>query len=307
MKGDDIVDKAYESAMDEFVDKAINTDKNFSIAYKDKIYHFFQVYVGEGKFIYGTSFNTKQKYGFEIGPGYACDLEAIVADQTVYVMGSLFSVWKIPPYPEKIKRFEEEHTKEINYLIQELLPKVLSTLPLEDVDLDIRDVEAQARSNLLYGDGEATVVYKGTILSTKEFAAILLNIADPMEIALDYIHQNMDYWIKQKARVFAVNTAMKSRECVEDWEMELAEAVRSVEAKLLNVTFEYEGKEATAKIEPITLLRTLNWKIHFDSYEIKSADAFAEQLGVSSVDNIVLTCRDIVKVTYGRKTLYKRA
>ena len=88
----------------------------------------------------------------------------------------------------------------------------------------------------------------------------------------------------------------------------------SVDAKTITVEFSLNGKSDSEKINPDKLIRKLIEKDYFSGYDFevsKRGDALIEKLGAATWRSDkdgkeVLTCKNITKITYGKKILYEK-
>lgn len=95
------------------------------------------------------------------------------------------------------------------------------------------------------------------------------------------------------------------------WERKIADGIGGVEAKTVTVEFELNGRKTSAKINPETIIRKMIDNDYFSGYDfevVKRGDELIKKLGAKEwgeTEN-VLRCRNITKITYGRKELYVR-
>ena len=150
-------------------------------------------------------------------------------------------------------------------------------------------------------------------LSQYDIKNILTGIVDFEKLVLAKLENDKKYWMSVKAHRIAVENLMNDPNTVKPFEMEIAKAIRSVDAKTLKVEFEMNGKTAIGKIEPYHLMRILINDDCFSGYNFcttKEGDAIIDKLGASTWsrdgEDKVLTCRNITKITYGKKELYVR-
>ena len=107
---------------------------------------------------------------------------------------------------------------------------------------------------------------------------------------------------------------MENNSVAEDYEMEIAEGIRSVDAKVVTVEFELNGKKESAKMNPDTIIRYMQSNNYFSGYNFvitKRGDELIEKLDAAtwrgnSNGKELLTCKHITKITYGKKELYVR-
>ena len=125
------------------------------------------------------------------------------------------------------------------------------------------------------------------------------------------LENDKKYWMSVKAHRIAVENLMNDPNTVKPFEMEIAKALRSVDAKTLKVEFEMNGKTAIGKIEPYYLMRRLindDYFLGHNFYTSKEGDAILSKLGATSraFETNHLTCKHITRITYGKKELYIR-
>lgn len=148
------------------------------------------------------------------------------------------------------------------------------------------------------------------LLTTQDAADILCGIKTKDELALKRLKE-IKYWGVRKATVEKVKEYTKDPNLVEDWEMTMAKGITGVKVKTIKVEFELNGKVASEKIEPSIVLKKLKQTDNFSYYDFISGvkgKVVMRSLGasISRGDKCSLTCKNIRKITYGRKVLYRR-
>ena len=115
-------------------------------------------------------------------------------------------------------------------------------------------------------------------------------------------------WISQKSLSEKIRDLMSNPETASDRELKIAEGLRSVNAKTVVVEFEMNGKRASGKMTPLTILSKLRRNDNFDSYDFevtKQGEEILKDLGAGSYwSENALRCKHITKITYGKKELY---
>ena len=110
------------------------------------------------------------------------------------------------------------------------------------------------------------------------------------------------------------DTEEEQKLAVEDWEFEMADALNVIKgtAKTVNVTFHYEVKEYTEKIQLEILMRKLKRKDNFDHLDFltqNKGDQVMVALGVpkwrGKDGKELLQCKHISKITYGKKVVFQ--
>ena len=122
----------------------------------------------------------------------------------------------------------------------------------------------------------------------------------------DFIHEGK---IKAETERIKELVLENPETVLEDYEQKIVDGLHNVDAKTVQVEFLYDGKAATGKVNRDTILRMLSQNDYFSSFNfttVKSGEKIISELGAGTwrADN-PLTCKHIVKITYGKKVLYQ--
>lgn len=306
--------------LEKFEEKVLkeNETGSFNIMDSGWCFHFIQDFVGKARYVYG-------EYGWEDENFYSCldqcyHLAAIVAGETIYVVNAHFfntySNADNKAIPETIK-FLTDFRKEMNAeVVNSVFPKFYEDLSTEGVDEDsvYTDCRLEARRYILSGgsvEGQIKDCYFSSLsnlLTIRDVADILCGFKDKYEVALQKLEREKS-WVVTKFIVERILKYAKDPKTVAEWELRMSRAINGVEAMTINVEFKLNGKKAVGKMIPDDVLRKLkneedfcvyNFVIHRQGVEVLT------KLGVTGYmkSEDKLTCKNITKITYGRKELY---
>lgn len=299
--------------IEEFVNKVLTTDKSFNLSENNLMYHFMQDNVGEARYIYGD-------YGGDVF--YAqlnnkYQVIAIVKGEVVYIVDRfMFGLYNVDPdsieLPENTM-FLDDCVKMFNQGFgYSDFPKWYAGLePQEVSNLDVYIEDA--RRDLLYRGGIQDPS-PDPIFDIDNVASMLAGFATVAEIEGRYFDDSKQRYINYKTKNTAINQLIVQGKAAEPWEITMSEALRGVDAKTVTVEFQFKGKTGTGKLKLSSLISRLIYKYSIGSYEFASSKAGKQlitELGAEDTswrhNENALTCKDIVKITYGRKVLYKRS
>lgn len=306
--------------IDKFVERVITTTESFEVETgegNNKTYYFFiQANVGKARYIYCEySYRERNFYTkIDLKP----ELVAIISDGKIYIVDDFkLDVWYDSEeivLPENTYKFNDVVKKENNYVETVVFPDFYNTLKEEEItDEDIlTSCKKRARNLLLTNRPKTKEISIEPMFTEQDIVNSLCGFVDLKTESIVRLKENENKWVNKKSSLKKVEELMKNHIGVETYELKIAEGIKSVEAKTIMVEFNLNGKSASAKINPNTLIMKLINKDYFSRYDFevsKSGDALIEKLGAviyrSNKDGKeVLTCKHITKITYGKKTLY---
>ena len=306
--------------IDEFVKKALVETGSFNIVmkamYSDKetTYHFMQDNVGKARYIYGaysldktfySSLNTKWK------------LVAIVSDGMVYIIDKFFMEVYLQDavLPEKTVKIDDIVWEKNEYIKNSVFPEFYNRLETDEAKRNINPLtcERDARKYLLSDDPYIPNIQVDRMFTTEDITNMLYGFIDMDQEAKNRLEKDRESFTTQKAINQTIAELMERKKGVENWELEIAEGLRSVDAKTVTVEFELNGNIASGKIEPRHIRRILIDRDYFSGYyfvttrsgkKLLATLGAAEWMGKDSKP--VLTCKNIKRITYGKKELYVR-
>lgn len=310
--------------IDVFVEKALNDNSSFDINIKEKEqrdttnYHFLQSNVGKARYIYGMrSWNDEKFYSkVDLKP----ELVAIVSEGVVYIVDEIFlQVYRWcnqeeKMLPENTKRFDEVVKETNEYVSNIIFMDFYNALDIEDITDEDTIAECRKRARGYLFSKEPTALFEDEkldgIFNVRDIANYICGFIDVKEEASERLDERKSEWISKKATNEKIRNLMKDSETAFDWEIAIAEGIRSVDAKTVVVEFELNDKRASGKINPDTIIRALKTNDSFSGYNFevaKHGDKLLEDLGAGSYwSENALKCKHIVKITYGKKELYVR-
>lgn len=308
--------------IDKFVERALNDNGSFDINIKEKEkrdttnYHFLQSKVGKAKYIYGMKcWNDEKFYSkLDLKP----ELVAIVSEGIVYIVDEIFlQIYKLynqeeALLPENTKRYEEVVKEANEYVSNIIFMDFYKALGIEEITdkNTIEKCRKCARGYLFSKD--PTVLFENEKLNNffnvRDVANILCGFIDIETEAKSRLNGRKSEWISKKSTNEKIRKLMNDVETAFDWEIAIAEGIRSVKAKTVVVEFELNGKRASGKISPDAIVRVLETNDCFSEYDFevsKHGNKLLEDLGAGNYwSENALRCKHIVRITYGKKELY---
>ena len=299
--------------IDEFI-KHINNGESSFIIDADKTDRktlFTCATIGKAQFVYSA-------YSF----GSVIDIDkmeicAIVSDNKFYIVDSYdLDLWRNKELPENVIMFDEAVT-DFNSKAEFYFSKYYDSLSIDGAYEGRKEqIFQEAREYIFNDKGQPALMMKwisSSGLSQYDIKNILTGIVDFEKLVLTKLENDKKHWMSVKAHRIAVENLMNDPNTVKPFEMEIAKGLRSVDAKTLKVEFEMNGKTAIGKIVPYHLMRILINNDCFFGYNFcttEEGNAIIDKLGASTwsrdSEDKELTCRNITKITYGKKELYVR-
>lgn len=312
-----------ERLIDKFTEKALNTTESFMLEtkeYNDTKYHFFmQCNVGKARYIYGEY--AYRDENFHTNLSLRPELVAIVSDGKIYIVDE----FKLDvrrngnediELPENTFRIVESMVKENEYVESVIFAdfyKSLEANPITDEEL-LKKCTDEARRFLFAKEPAMNETTIKPMFSEQDIADSLCGVINLEAEAVKRLVADQENWIYKKSYNKKVKELMENNSVAEDYEMEIAEGIRSVDAKVVTVEFELNGKKESAKMNPDTIIRYMQSNNYFSGYNFvitKRGDELIEKLDAAtwrgnSNGKELLTCKHITKITYGKKELYVR-
>lgn len=302
----------------QFMEKALNTEGSFSIRSDRKTisYHFLQDHVGKAKYVYFVREWGEEMFYFKT---HLCpELFAIVVDETVYILNYNILYYnetglrREGELPENVINFETT-VKDINRYAKEVIfPEFYNSLIPDDITdpEDIKECIKCARYSILQGmEAPFTkAVSEISFFDEDKTAAVLCGFMDRDTEIKRLLKAEKGKWTAVKSRNQKIGKLMQNPETAAEWEIRLAEGIRNADAKHITVEFEFDGKHASEKISTDTVLIKLINQDGFNYYNFITRIAgckLFEYFGIDGWKNTIY-CRNITKITYGKKTLYER-
>lgn len=310
--------------IDKFVERVLTTTESFIVEVGEgdnkKYYFFIQANVGKARYIYCEYSYREQNFYTKID--LKPELVAIISNRKIYIVDD----FKLDIYrwrdseeivlPKNTYIFNDVIEKENNYVETVVFPDFYNTLKEEEItDKNmLTSCEKMARSLLLTNHTTAKEISIEPMFTEKDIVNSLCGFVNLKTESITRLKEKEDKWINKKSFSKKVKELMKNHTGVESYELKIAEGVRSVEAKTITVEFSLNGKSDSEKINPDKLIRKLIEKDYFSGYDFevsKRGDALIEKLGAATWRSDkdgkeVLTCKNITKITYGKKILYEK-
>lgn len=288
----------------EFIKKITESLEPFEISDDQLTYSFMQRKVGKAKYIY--MINNLYRSITD-----APTLFAIVVDEKIYIMNNIiFHLYEIDKKilaDYNIYSYSEEEQKYRDYIKNVVFQKFYDKLDISKETLtpnEINYCKKMARQKVLQNIGSE---YTSADYFTFEFDNVLCGFVDAEKNALEYFEEKKNDWIHTKAIRTKINEFVKDPTIIKDWEKRILEAIElanNMDYKTVVVEFEVNHRLESEKIEPYKLKTRLADErplTAYNFYNSRRAEVMLTALGGKEV-----TCEQIKKITYGKKTLYER-
>ena len=316
------------SIINEFAKRVLSENGSFSINIEEQRYidnyRFIQDRVGNARYIYGMyDFNNDSFYSES---DTKIQLVAIVADGLIYITdGCFFKLYREENLPESVvtmgsfAKAMNVKNDSVNYAIFKEFYNSLPTIELDDYIL--KSCKKEARRYLFTHEniGELESVEFSDVserldelFKEKDYTDILCGFKKVEEIVRQRLEEKKDNWAKVKSITeTTINYIKKYRDndIAFDWEIKMANCLKSVDAKTVTVEFEMNCKTASGKININRFNSVLERNDSFSDYDfttMKQGELLLKELGADRYDGTHLCCKNITKITYGKKELYVR-
>lgn len=286
----------------EFMKKVTESLEPFEISDDQWTYSFMQRKVEKAKYIY--MINNLYRSITD-----APTLFAIVVDEKIYIINNiifhLYEINKKTLADYNIYSYSEEEQKYRDYIKNVVFQKFYDKLDISKETLtpnEINYCKKKARRKVLQN---MELEYINIDYFT--FDNVLCGFVDAEKNALEYFEEKKNDWIHTKAIKTKINECIEDTTIIKDWEKRILEAIElanNMDYKTVVVEFEVNHCLKSEKIEPYKLRAKLADEGTFTAYNFynsRRAEVMLTALGVNKV-----TCEQIKKITYGKKTLYER-
>ena len=308
--------------IEKFAEQVLNNKGSFTIEIphknedRNRTYHFFQDEVGKAKYVYGISnyWDANFYAQLETKP----EIIAIVSEEKIYVVDIFFL--GIYSYgnekvilPDNILILNDYTAKQNEYISNIVFHNFYAKLETDEKSVQESDksLKERARSFMFSKNVDLPNVELKPMFNNQDIANILCGFVDFNKEVNERLNAEKEYWIIKKSTDKKIKSLTESPEIADSWELEIANGIRSVEAKTVTVEFELNGKAASIKINPETIIRKMIKDDYFSEYDFeiaKKGDELIKNLGAGKWcnDENALRCKHITKIVYGKKELYVR-
>lgn len=307
-----------ERLIDKFVENVLNTTESFMIEVgncdTNKRYHFFiQCNVGKARYVYGEySYNKNFYTNLKLKP----KLIAIIADGKVYIVDEyIFDIWRNredTELPENTYILTDVIAKENEYVESVIFADFYKSLEENDITNEnlLKKCTDEARRALFSKEPVINESAIEPMFNEQDIADSLCGVINLESEAVKRLVSKQEKWIYKKSFNKKVKELMENHSVAENYEMKIAEGIKSVDAKAITVEFELNGKKESAKMSPDTIIRHMESNDYFSEYDFeitKRGDELIKKLDAATWrgnGKEVLTCKNIIKIIYGKKELY---
>lgn len=285
----------------------------------NKTYHFLQDEVGKARYVYGFSNYWNEDFYAQLDA--KPKIIAIVSDENIYVLDVFFldiyvygnDKVTLPNNVFILEEYTAEQNENISNTIFHEFYNKLGTDENSITDSE-KELKEKARSYIFSKSADLPNVELKPLLNVQDIAHILCGFTDFEKEVKERLNKDKEQWIRKKSTDKKIKSLMENSETAACYEIEIADGIRSVEAKTVTVEFELNGKVVSAKINPDIIIRKMVQNDYFSGYDFeiaKRGDELIKGLGASTWrsgnnGNELLTCKNISKITYGKKELYVR-
>lgn len=308
--------------IEKFVREILNNKGSFTIEIphknedRNRTYHFLQDEVGKARYVYGISnyWDANFYAKLDIKP----KIIAIVVEGKIYVVDIFFL--EIYSYgndkvvlPDNVLILNDYTAKQDEYISNILFPNFYAKLETDENSIQESDksLREKARSFMFSKNADLPDVELKPMFNDQDVANMLCGFMDFNKEVSERFNEDKERWIEKKSTDEKIKALMGNPEIADSWEIEIANGIRSVEAKTVTVEFELNGKVASIKINPETIIRKMINNDYFSGYDFeiaKRGDKLIDELGAGKWrnDENALRCKHITKIVYGKKELYVR-
>lgn len=264
-----------------------------------------------GQALYGTSDNL-----LNIDEGLK--VVAIFSDKICCVVEKyIFSQWGVQnseSLPSGVVWFSD-YVRELNdELTNIVFPKWYQELvptPLKSKYWDDNDLEAWARYTLLDKPPFREGLDKESIVDTNTVAQILYGFVEKETAFVSAINKAIDSYNIRKWREMEIQHYINTHKVVDDFEQRIVDAIKSITAKTVVVTFIKHGKKSSGKISPEVIKRKCLHKDYFSQYDFNNGvegKKVLEELDATSFGKSEnnLYVKDISSITFRGREIYRR-
>lgn len=287
-----------------------DTEESFILRVKDRraitTHSFMQRKVGKAKYVYHAYSwfrevltDTTEKYEFI----------AVVSEKTVileneYVFGISHSC-NNDCLPLNVRILNDSFN---GFLEKEIFNPFFDVLRIEGVKVNEKELRELARKGILSGRVNFYLsLSKNNIFDSDDYFKYLCGFLNIKKEGFKRLKENKKFWKEEKAKQLKIRNLIKFGKVVENWELELAKAIRNIKAQTVLVTFNVGNKVVSAKIEPDKILSNLLDDEEYDWWDFvnrKEGEVLLSYLLDES--NLKLESKHILKITYRKKVLYER-
>lgn len=297
-----------KNALELMCEKVKTTDSSFTLRSEDPTdlnsYSFMYMSVGKARLIYGFTVNANDSVGMKD----RAELIAVLANETIYLYNYFIfpsGIWPIShPLPEGVVLAGNEASRIFEKLKTEIFQafyNALDTSKLDDQSKNPWNLEDEARREALCDP--APLDDPNIKFDSNDLFTLLCGTKTLDDFAGELFEE--EDWLPVKARRELIS-ALAETSPITLWERTMYKALYSLDAKAVTVTFEKAGTQETEKINPAKIVQKLIDNDDFSYWDFTVSKNGKQLMEKLCTKRERLICEDIVKITYGKKTLYER-
>lgn len=298
----------------EAVDRGLTT---FTLSNQHRgVFHFISNVIDGARFFYCVhSYDDNDTFFFN--PENKYELAAIVANRDFYLFDTYvfdrYAGKNEPDYEtNRVCWFDDYVSQLHNYYKTTALKSYLDSIEATKMDDGIAIDEAQKKARNCILDGQPFTITCDVKLTGTDAIAIMVGHKSIVDVCRAYFDNDKEHWEYVKSlKVLVEDYMFNNRSAVvEDWELRMAEALTSIDAKTVTIVGENNGLVAESKIETAKIMRNLKNKDGFSAWEFpteKAGDAFFKALGFEDRSwRRSFYCGMIQKIVFRKKVIYER-
>ena len=244
------------------------------------------------------------------------DSNGYVYLEHLYVFGEI----KAEDLPLNVTCIEDGYNNLIETNVRQYVSNYVARLP--DIPIEVTEkneysLRNRARANIVYGPfidlprSEQSGWLRG-LYTLIDFKMTLCGLVDLEQLLHDRLGKLENSFTMEKATRKIVEQLENDPVTMSDSDRRLADALRGIDAKNVNVEFERDGKTAVGKLEPYNIqeaLSDMRGAISVYSFSVlREGREVFDALGLkpTSWGADEIKCKDIKRITYRGKELYTR-
>ena len=307
-------EEKFMNFVEEFLKKCRETTRSFQITKTKRngtseIYHFMQDEVGSARYIYGLSHFDEADFAFS---NKKFRLVAIATSEELYLYDALFFVkassTSLETLPKKVYPIEKLYENYKSF-VENKVSEFWDSLPVNEVtDIhDLKRAQEYSRDELLLGRSHFSLNFSAFYFKEADIKKALcgfINLEEKLKANLEF-HKDKVIWGKSLAEV--VNKYVTEHTYVEDWEMEIAQKLNSINnGKTVSVTFKCGAETGTWEMDISTLMFRLCHCTCFAFWDFCDSQKSKEFLQLLNASKEVIDFQNVIKIKHNNKVLFER-
>lgn len=264
--------------------------------------------VGETTYFLGTEIDHDPDILIRIKRGIYETFEtcAFMKDGVIYVDNNYDPFFTKPedPRPRWVKSIEDFWRDCNDYLNNVAFPEFYRSLIVSpDLTSIYNQAKEEARNHVLSNVGKFEIKHTN-YFPNETIESIIAGQITLEDAAKEHLKSLKGQVASDKELEYLVNEKIAKGDVAKPWELEMGAALRNVkDVKSVRVEFCVNGRTASGKVRPEKIMECLIECFSFACYDFIS---YKEGKSVIFTLCTYPYCKDIIRITYNRKTLYER-